>query len=41
MRSPVTDQLGQPSMAEQPQAFVYDAIRTPRGKGKKNGSCTR
>ena len=25
-------------MAEQPQAFVYDAIRTPRGKGKKNGS---
>ena len=37
-RSPVTDQLGQPSMAEQPQAFVYDAIRTPRGKGKKNGS---
>jgi acetyl-CoA C-acetyltransferase len=25
-------------MAEQPQAFVYDAIRTPRGKGKKNGA---
>ena len=25
-------------MAEVPQAFVYDAIRTPRGKGKKNGS---
>jgi len=26
-------------MAEhQPQAFVYDAIRTPRGRGKKNGS---
>jgi acetyl-CoA C-acetyltransferase len=27
-------------MAEQPQtqAFVYDAIRTPRGKGKKDGS---
>jgi len=25
-------------MAEQPQAFVYDALRTPRGKGKKNGS---
>ena len=25
-------------MAEQPQAFVYDAIRTPRGKGKENGS---
>ena len=25
-------------MAEQPQAFVYDAIRTPRGKGKKNGT---
>ena len=25
-------------MAQQPQAFVYDAIRTPRGKGKKNGS---
>src|SRR5689334_24893080 len=25
-------------MAEQPQAFVYDAIRTPRGKGKANGS---
>ena len=21
-----------------PQAFVYDALRTPRGKGKKNGS---
>jgi acetyl-CoA C-acetyltransferase len=25
-------------MADQPQAFVYDAIRTPRGKGKDNGS---
>src|SRR5919112_3815496 len=25
-------------MAEQPQAFVYDAIRTPRGRGKANGS---
>jgi acetyl-CoA C-acetyltransferase len=25
-------------MAEAPQAFVYDAIRTPRGKGKKDGS---
>jgi acetyl-CoA C-acetyltransferase len=25
-------------MAEQPQAFVYDAIRTPRGRGKKTGS---
>jgi acetyl-CoA C-acetyltransferase len=26
-------------MAEhQPEAFVYDAIRTPRGRGKKNGS---
>ncbi len=25
-------------MAHEPQAFVYDAIRTPRGKGKKNGS---
>src|SRR5680860_792990 len=25
-------------MADMPQAFVYDAIRTPRGKGKKNGS---
>jgi acetyl-CoA C-acetyltransferase len=25
-------------MAEQTQAFVYDAIRTPRGKGKKSGS---
>jgi acetyl-CoA C-acetyltransferase len=25
-------------MADQPQAFVYDAIRTPRGKGKSNGS---
>ncbi len=25
-------------MADLPQAFVYDAIRTPRGKGKKNGS---
>jgi acetyl-CoA C-acetyltransferase len=23
---------------DRPQAFVYDAIRTPRGKGKKNGS---
>src|SRR4051812_15849506 len=22
----------------QPEAFVYDAIRTPRGKGKKDGS---
>jgi len=26
------------AMADVPQAFVYDAIRTPRGKGKKNGS---
>jgi acetyl-CoA C-acetyltransferase len=25
-------------MADAPQAFVYDAIRTPRGKGKKDGS---
>ena len=25
-------------MAEIPEAFVYDAIRTPRGKGKANGS---
>jgi acetyl-CoA C-acetyltransferase len=25
-------------MAEQTQAFVYDAIRTPRGKGKRDGS---
>jgi acetyl-CoA C-acetyltransferase len=25
-------------MAEQPQAFVYDALRTPRGRGKKTGS---
>ncbi len=25
-------------MADVPQAFVYDAIRTPRGKGKKAGS---
>ena len=25
-------------MADVPQAFLYDAIRTPRGKGKKNGS---
>jgi acetyl-CoA C-acetyltransferase len=25
-------------MAEAPQAIVYDAIRTPRGKGKKDGS---
>ncbi|HET9860782.1 MAG TPA: acetyl-CoA C-acetyltransferase [Nocardioidaceae bacterium] len=25
-------------MAEVPQAFVYDAIRTPRGRGKKNGT---
>lgn len=25
-------------MADVPQAFVYDAIRTPRGRGKKNGS---
>src|SRR5680860_812502 len=25
-------------MADLPQAFVYDAIRTPRGKGKENGS---
>jgi acetyl-CoA C-acetyltransferase len=25
-------------MAQQPQAFVYDAIRTPRGRGKANGS---
>jgi acetyl-CoA C-acetyltransferase len=34
---PVPDSLDT-SMAEQPQAFVYDAIRTPRGKGKKNGA---
>ena len=26
------------SQANVPQAFVYDALRTPRGKGKKNGS---
>ncbi len=26
------------SQAHVPQAFVYDALRTPRGKGKKNGS---
>ena len=26
------------SRAGQPQAFVYDAIRTPRGKGKASGS---
>jgi acetyl-CoA C-acetyltransferase len=25
-------------MADAPEAFVYDAIRTPRGRGKKNGS---
>jgi acetyl-CoA C-acetyltransferase len=25
-------------MAEQPQAFVYDAIRTPRGRGKATGT---
>jgi acetyl-CoA C-acetyltransferase len=25
-------------MSQQPQAFVYDAIRTPRGRGKANGS---
>ncbi|WP_206063188.1 acetyl-CoA C-acetyltransferase [Nocardioides sp. HDW12B] len=25
-------------MADVPQAYVYDAIRTPRGKGKKDGS---
>src|SRR3954468_5111944 len=25
-------------MAQQPQAFVYDALRTTRGRGKKNGS---
>ena len=35
-----TEKLG-PQMSAQadvPQAFVYDALRTPRGKGKKNGS---
>ncbi len=26
------------SQAQQPQALVYDAVRTPRGKGKKDGS---
>jgi acetyl-CoA C-acetyltransferase len=26
------------SQADVPQAFVYDALRTPRGKGKKSGS---
>jgi acetyl-CoA C-acetyltransferase len=25
-------------MAQSPQAFVYDAIRTPRGRGKRTGS---
>ena len=25
-------------MADVPQAYVYDALRTPRGKGKKDGS---
>ena len=25
-------------MSEIPEAYIYDAIRTPRGKGKKNGS---
>jgi acetyl-CoA C-acetyltransferase len=25
-------------MAQQPQAFVYDALRTPRGRGKQNGA---
>lgn len=25
-------------MVDQTQAFVYDAIRTPRGRGKKSGS---
>ena len=25
-------------MPEQPQAVIYDAIRTPRGKGKANGA---
>jgi acetyl-CoA C-acetyltransferase len=25
-------------MAQIPEAFVYDALRTPRGKGKKNGT---
>jgi acetyl-CoA C-acetyltransferase len=25
-------------MADQPQAYVYDHLRTPRGKGKKDGS---
>ena len=25
-------------MADAPQAIVYDAIRTPRGRGKKTGS---
>ncbi len=25
-------------MAHEPQAFVYDAIRTPRGRGKRTGS---
>ena len=39
-RAVVAEQLG-PQMsahADVPQAFVYDALRTPRGKGKKNGS---
>ena len=26
------------SQADVPQAYVYDALRTPRGKGKKDGS---
>ncbi len=26
------------TMADAPQAIIYDAIRTPRGKGKKDGS---
>ena len=24
-----------------PEAYIYDAVRTPRGRGKEDGSCTR
>src|SRR3954451_4840586 len=39
-RTPPHPEQREDSMAEQPsaEAFVYDAIRTPRGRGKLNGS---
>jgi acetyl-CoA C-acetyltransferase len=36
--TPTSWDLQMSAQSDVPQAFVYDALRTPRGKGKKNGS---